>query len=219
MMRYAVSGQSTCSSSSSVAQCTPLPLSQLQAHIYSSDWQPSAAPVEVIWNANDAKAFHHVTPASAEDVAVCTEYLVRRSVAAAADRSQLRSVVDGKDLLEQSSDTPGSAARTAMPPTQVLNSSRSDLEHTVSALLEVVQTHRHLLAGAESLQTGVPLSYLLTQLSEAEAYLAWCCPSLAVQGNCHEPSNQQQSSNANTAGPHSFSIPSGKGGQRHREEY
>lgn len=162
MLRYAVSGHTaspplTATTSTHTGDDTTLRLAQLRARLSSSTPLPSSAPVEVVWNANDAAPFHHVTPASPEDVALCTEYLVRQSWAAA-----------------QSSPPPlPSAVAAATAASLPVDDTVKDLLQTVAALRSVLQAHRSLLAGAESLQTGQPLSFLLRQLAEADAYLEW----------------------------------------------
>ncbi|KPI87400.1 hypothetical protein ABL78_3534 [Leptomonas seymouri] len=179
-MRFPVSG---CTSPDALVRSEGINLVELRAYVSSAEWRPSAAPVEVVWNANEAQPFHTITPASPEDVRLCTEYLLRaasenRSVSAtpSPSSSSLSALTARKETGGASCDADRSRTlplprSTGAPDASPSDGANAGVCDTLAALAEVVCNHRNLLAGAESLQTGVPLTFLLEALAEAELYL------------------------------------------------
>lgn len=183
LMRFPVTGSPD---TAATTAREPVSLDQLHAYVASSEWRASASPVEVVWHANESKPFCCITPASAEDVRLCTEYLLRgaadalkgseeHAVLSSATPSSRGTAVVGRQRNSAAQKRAATSSTTTTPGLCVSYriECHADISATLEVLADVVHEHRSLLAGAESLQTGVPVALLLAELGEAEQYLRW----------------------------------------------
>ncbi|KAG5496969.1 hypothetical protein GH5_01485 [Leishmania sp. Ghana 2012 LV757] len=172
LRRYPVSGAVAAPSSAEMGDA------EVAAHVSAAEWLPARTPAEVVLNANEFSALHSVPTVSPEDVRWCTRHLLATSSAStargtmensqsvdrnAADCNPARSL---RVTATSSCETPsGRRSTAAVSPASVATN--------LMALREVLTEHRLLLAGAEALQTGVPISCILAEHEEAQMYLTW----------------------------------------------
>ncbi|KAG5497611.1 hypothetical protein JKF63_03876 [Porcisia hertigi] len=151
---------------------------EVAAHVGCMEWLPARTPAEVVLNANEYSVFHAVPTVGPEDVQWCTRYLLSTSRtfaarAATTDANVRDENVTGTSFMNGLQG--GTNSFHKLPPRgeSAASAALAPITATLSALLHVLGEHRCLLAGAEALQTGVPISCILAELMEAQMYLTW----------------------------------------------
>ncbi|GET91147.1 hypothetical protein, unknown function [Leishmania tarentolae] len=173
LRRYPVSGAASAPSPAQKSDA------EVEAHVTTAAWLPARTPAEVVLNANEFSTFHAVPTVSPEDVRWCTHYLLATSslpptapAGVASPKRQDRDVTIAtvtrhfRDPVNCSLETPVGRADNAYRPFDSIIANLNSLRH-------ILCEHRCLLAGAESLQTGVPISCILAEHNEAQLYLTW----------------------------------------------
>ncbi|CAJ1033008.1 hypothetical protein Q4I30_006315 [Leishmania utingensis] len=169
--RYPVSG--------AVAASSPVQKgdAEVEAYVSAAEWLPARTPAEVVLNANEFSTVHAVPTASPEDVRWCTRYLLATSSTTAPVAVGNPPLCDGNvtaaTVMSDLQDTATSTYEASPGRKRITSAPLASIITTLCALRHVLGEHQRLLAGAEALQTGVPISCILAELEEAQLYLTW----------------------------------------------
>ncbi|KAG5471367.1 hypothetical protein LSCM1_01451 [Leishmania martiniquensis] len=169
LRRYPVSGAVAASSAGHKSDA------EVAAHVEAAEWLPARTPAEVVLNANEFSTLHAVPTVSPEDVRWCTRYLLATSSTFAARGATERAgLVDSHATnFTLSRDVQGMRTGSCETPSGGGSTEAASIAANLVLIRHVLTEHHQLLAGAESLQTGVPISCILAELEEAQMYLTW----------------------------------------------
>lgn len=188
--RYSVSGAAPLSLAGSPQPLERLSDAAVRAYVHSADWLPSSAPAELVLNSNESTTLHSIPAVSPEDVRLVTRHLL---TTASTDAMSGENTKSG-EVLTAHADSGRAVTLSCSTPARQDGGLLHVPQHPITAQLRslacLLTEHRRLLAGAESLQTGVPIAAVMTELDEAALYLTW---SLASHGSSAEPTLQAAS--------------------------